>query len=277
MNSPHQDDVTAMALHLRGARSRLAADYANVEDELRRADHRATIMTGRVPTPLVQAAPATLAEAAQRQAPVVVGAPAPPAATRSTLLPPSYQGIAATPRDVTSGFEVDADAATLVILNAVLEADPLQSWTFPATAGVWSALLPQERKKSRHQRHASRGRGDDPQALVPWVLVNASHVRRNVVVHAESLRRAMLESPHAHHCVIEGATVHGSQDFWPRWMPRPANTAAARAAAGTGAAPELRLGGASDARFPGEVVPPLRGLVAPDDAMLRRQAALEIL
>jgi hypothetical protein len=130
----------------------------------------------------------------------------------------------------------------LVIINATVVADPLQSWTFPSAATTWETLLAQDQPKTGS------------------IAVTSSISRRAVRLHPETFRR--IVGAVGRHVVVSGGEVEDSQRLWPRWT----TVESANSSAQLHYEPALRSSG-----FPGELLSSLSATLPQQQALLRRQ------
>jgi hypothetical protein len=167
-------------------------------------------------------------------------------------------------RDRILGKSVDNDPRTetfsthqetLIIMNLSIENDPVNSWTIPASTETWRML-------SQHDGAQSRGGS-------AIVLATSSHIRKTLRLHSEVVRQ-VLATKCPRHCVISNGAVGDSATLWRQWKPPQRQSDDSRAHRA-----EVDLG-THTSRFPGELLPPLGGLLSRQDALLRKQSMYDV-
>ena len=124
-------------------------------------------------------------------------------------------------------------SASLIIVTCTFELIPHATIFFPTTVQIWRTLESNARRRNRFDAAAastlnpSGGRWvmdarsqqeADPQ---PWLIASSSHNAPSIVIHAETLRKVLLESSRSTpHCVVENGVSRAGDEFWVSWDPQ---------------------------------------------------------
>ena len=166
-----------------------------------------------------------------------------------------------------------AMSSSLVIVTCAFELLPRATLFFPTTVQIWRLLETHQRQRSRFDAAAANllsptggvfvmdPRSQQETSPQPWLIASSSHNTPPIVIHAEMLRKVMLDASRAlPHCVVENAVSRPGAEFWAVWDParilrelRPAQEAATFRDLGVnGRSFESRQPG-----YPGELLRPL--------------------
>jgi hypothetical protein len=161
--------------------------------------------------------------------------------------------------------------SSLIIVTCVYEQLPAASLFFPTSTEIWQKIEGHARHHGRFDATAAaalatsrtsrlmEARTQQHDEKQPWMVLSTTHAAAPFVVHAELLRKVMLEAPP--HCVVEAGAARPGGEFWAAWdalkVPRELLPAQEAARSMRDAGPNGRVYGSRQPGFPGELLRPL--------------------